>query len=128
MGMKVGLSGFGRIGRDVLRIYFEEGHTDDFDLVALNASGDLNTLAHLFKYDSLYRKFNGTVEVAEDGLIINGKKIKVVAHRDPAEIPWKELGVDLVIDSTGAFRNREGLMKHINAGAKSNTYSTRKRC
>jgi len=118
MGMKVGLSGFGRIGRDVLRIYFEEGHTDDFDLVALNASGDLNTLAHLFKYDSLYRKFNGTVEVAEDGLIINGKKIKVVAHRDPAEIPWKELGVDLVIDSTGAFRNRESLMKHINAGAK----------
>ncbi|NLY77501.1 MAG: type I glyceraldehyde-3-phosphate dehydrogenase [Tissierellia bacterium] len=118
MSMKVGLSGFGRIGREVMRIYFEENHTEDFDLVALNASGDLNTLAHLFKYDSLYGKFNGTVEVADDGLIINGKKIKVVAHRDPAEIPWKELGVDLVIDSTGAFRDRDGLMKHINAGAK----------
>jgi Glyceraldehyde-3-phosphate dehydrogenase/erythrose-4-phosphate dehydrogenase len=118
MGMKVGLSGFGRIGRDVMRIYFEENYTEDFDLVALNASGDLNTLAHLFKYDSLYGKFKGTVEVAEDGLVINGKKIKVVAHRNPEEIPWKELGVDLVIDSTGAFRDRDGLMKHINAGAK----------
>lgn len=118
MTMKVGLSGFGRIGRDVLRIYFEENHTKDFDIVALNASGDLNTLAHLFKYDSLYGKFNGTVEVVDDGFVINGKKIKVIAHRDPAEIPWKELGVELAIDSTGAFRDREGLSKHIDAGAK----------
>ncbi len=75
MTMKVGLSGFGRIGRDVLRIYFEN-EVDDFEIVALNASGDLNTLAHLFKYDSLYGKFNGTVEVVEDGFVINGKKIK----------------------------------------------------
>lgn len=117
MTMKVGLSGFGRIGRDVMRIYMEEG-IDDFEIVALNASGDLNTLAHLFKYDSLYGKFNGTIEVVEDGFVINGKKIKVVAHRKPEEIPWKELGVELVIDSTGAFRDREGAMKHINAGAK----------
>lgn len=117
MTMKVGISGFGRIGRDVLRIYMEEG-IDDFEIVALNASGDLNTLAHLFKYDSLYGKFNGTVEVVEDGFVINGKKIKVVAYRNPEEIPWKELGVELVIDSTGAFRDREGAMKHINAGAK----------
>ena len=117
MTMKVGLSGFGRIGRDVLRIY-EQKDVKDFEIVALNASGDLNTLAHLFKYDSLYGKFNGTLEVVEDGFIINGKKLKVVAHRDPAEIPWKELGVDLVIDSTGAFRDREGLSKHIQAGAK----------
>ncbi|MCF6466644.1 type I glyceraldehyde-3-phosphate dehydrogenase [Clostridium sp. Cult2] len=117
MTMKVGLSGFGRIGRDVLRIYAEE-NVNDFEIVALNASGDLNTLAHLFKYDSLYGKFNGTIEVVEDGFVINGKKIKVVAHRDPAEIPWKELGVDLVVDSTGAFRDREGLQKHIDSGAK----------
>ncbi len=116
MSMKVGLSGFGRIGRDVLRIYFEE-NVEDFEIVALNASGDLNTLAHLFKYDSLYGKFNGTVEVVEDGFVINGKKIKRVDHRDPVEIPWKELGVDLVIDSTGAFRDREGLSKHLQAGA-----------
>ena len=117
MSMKVGLSGFGRIGRDVLRAYAENG-VDEFEIVAINASGNLNDLAHLLKYDTMYGKFDGTIEVAEDGFIINGKKIKVVAHRDPIEIPWKELGVELVIDSTGAFRDREGLPKHIEAGAK----------
>ncbi len=117
MGMKVGISGFGRIGRDFVRAYFENG-VDEFDLVAINASGDLNTLAHLFKYDTVYGKFDGTIEVAEDGFIINDKKVKVVAHRDPTEIPWKELGVELAIDSTGAFRDREGLSKHLQAGAK----------
>lgn len=117
MAIKVGLSGFGRIGRDFLRAYFE-GEVKEFDLVALNASGDLNDLAHLFKYDTMYGKFNGTVEVEEDGFVINGKKVKVVNHRDPVEIPWKELGVELVVDSTGAFRDREGLSKHIQAGAK----------
>lgn len=117
MAMKVGMSGFGRIGRDVVRAYFEDG-VDDFELVAINASGDLNTLAHMFKYDTVYGKFDGTIEVAEDGFIINDKKVKVVAFRDPSEIPWKDLGVELVIDSTGAFRDREGLSKHIEAGAK----------
>ncbi|WMM25801.1 type I glyceraldehyde-3-phosphate dehydrogenase [Tissierella sp. MB52-C2] len=117
MSMKVGLSGFGRIGRDVLRAYAENG-VDEFEIVAINASGSLNDLAHLFKYDTMYGKFNGTLEVVEDGFIINGKKVKVVAHRDPLEIPWKDLGVELVIDSTGAFRDREGLSKHITAGAK----------
>ena len=117
MAMKVGLSGFGRIGRDFLRAYFE-GEVKEFDLVALNASGNLNDLAHLFKYDTMYGKFDGTVEVEEDGFVINGKKVKVVNHRDPVEIPWKELGVELVVDSTGAFRDREGLSKHIQAGAK----------
>lgn len=117
MSMKVGLSGFGRIGRDVLRAY-AEGNVDEFEIVALNASGDLNDLAHLFKYDTMYGKFGGTIEVVEEGFMINDKLIKVVAHRDPLEIPWKELGVELVIDSTGAFRDREGLSKHITAGAK----------
>lgn len=117
MSMKVGLSGFGRIGRDVLRAYFE-GNVDEFEIVALNASGDLNTLAHLFKYDTMYGKFDGTIEVVEEGFMINDKLVKVVAHRDPLEIPWKELGVELVIDSTGAFRDREGISKHITAGAK----------
>ncbi|HLS53766.1 MAG TPA: type I glyceraldehyde-3-phosphate dehydrogenase, partial [Tissierellaceae bacterium] len=88
------------------------------DLVAINASGDLNDLAHLLKYDTMYGKFDGTIEVEEDGFVINGKKVKVVAHRDPLEIPWKELGVELVVDSTGAFRDREGLSKHLEAGAK----------
>lgn len=117
MTMKVGLSGFGRIGRDVLRIYFEEG-IKDFDLVAINASGNLEDLALLFKYDSMYGKFNGTIEVYEEGFIINGKKIPVVAYRDPAQIPWKDLGVEFVIDSTGAFKDRAGLSKHLEAGAK----------
>lgn len=117
MAMKVGLSGFGRIGRDFVRAYFE-GDVKEFDLVAINASGDLNDLAHLLKYDTMYGKFDGTIEVEEDGFVINGKKVKVVAHRDPLEIPWKELGVELVVDSTGAFRDREGLSKHLEAGAK----------
>ena len=117
MTVKVGLSGFGRIGRDVVRAYFENG-VDEFDLVAINASGDLKTLGHLLKYDTMYGKFDGTIEVVEDGFVINGKKVKVVAHRDPLEIPWKELGVEIAIDSTGAFRDREGLSKHITAGAK----------
>ena len=117
MSMKVGLSGFGRIGRDVLRVWAEK-KVDEFDIVAINASGSLQDLAHLFKYDTMYGKFDGTIEVAEDGFVINGKRVKVVAHRDPVEIPWKELGVELVIDSTGAFRDREGLSKHITAGAK----------
>mgnify|MGYP001200785749 CR=1 FL=1 len=117
MSLKVGISGFGRIGRDVLRIYMEEG-IDDFEIVALNASGDLNTLAHLFKYDSLYGKFNGTIEVVEDGFIINGKKIKVVAHRNPEEIPWKDFGVDVVFECTGRLKGPEDYSKHIKAGAK----------
>ena len=117
MTMKVGLSGFGRIGRDVLRIYFEEKVTD-FELVAINASGDLKDLAHLFKYDSMYGKFDGTIDVYEGGFLIDGKKIPVVNHRDPAQIPWGELGVELVIDSTGAFKEKVDLEKHIQAGAK----------
>ena len=78
----------------------------------------LEDLAHLLKYDTMYGKFDGTVEVVEDGFLINGKHVKVVAHRDPVEIPWEELGVEIVVDSTGAFRDREGLSKHIQAGAK----------
>lgn len=117
MSMKVGLNGFGRIGKDVMRILTERDH-ENIEVVALNASGDLDILAHIFKHDTLYGKFDGDVEVVEDGFIFNGKKIRVTQERDPREIPWKEMGVDLVIDSTGAFRDREGLQKHMEAGAK----------
>lgn len=117
MAMKVGLNGFGRIGRDFVREYFE-GEVEDFELVAINASGKLEDLAHLFRYDTNYGKFDGEIEAVEDGFVINGKKISVTAQRDPKEIPWKELGVELVVDSTGAFRDREGLSKHLEAGAK----------
>lgn len=117
MTMKVGVNGFGRIGRDFVRGYFED-EIEDFELVAINASGDLKNLAHLFKYDSVYGKFHGEIEAVEDGFIINGKKVAVTAQRDPAQIPWKDLGVELVIDSTGAFKDHASLSKHIEAGAK----------
>lgn len=117
MAMKVGLNGFGRIGRDFVREYFE-GEVEDFELVAINASGKLEDLAHLFRYDTNYGKFDGEIEAVKDGFVINGKKISVTAQRDPKEIPWKDLGVELVVDSTGAFRDREGLSKHLEAGAK----------
>ncbi|MDX9917252.1 MAG: type I glyceraldehyde-3-phosphate dehydrogenase [Gudongella sp.] len=117
MTLRVGLSGFGRIGRDVVRIWAEE-KVEDFEIVAINASGNIPDLAHLFKWDSIYGKFKGTIETYDEGFIINGKKIPVVAYRDPAEIPWKELGVDLAIDSTGAFKEKKDLMKHVESGAK----------
>ncbi|QQK07656.1 type I glyceraldehyde-3-phosphate dehydrogenase [Miniphocaeibacter halophilus] len=115
--MKVAVNGFGRIGRDVVRQIFER-EEKDLELVAINFSTDIDTMAHLFKYDSLYGKFNGTVEATEDSFIINGKTVKIVNDRDPANLPWKELGVELVIDSTGAFKDEAGLGKHIQAGAK----------
>lgn len=88
MSLKVGLNGFGRIGRDVVRIW-AENKVEDFEIVAINASGPIPDLAHLFKYDSIYGKFEGTIEPYEEGFVINGKKIPVVAQRDPALIPWK---------------------------------------
>ncbi len=117
MALKVALNGFGRIGRDVFRIIFEDNY--DLDLVAVNASGDRNTNLHLLKYDSLYGRFNGEVGLDGEGnFVINGKTVKTLDSRDPEKLPWGELGVDIVIDSTGAFRDREGLSKHITAGAK----------
>lgn len=117
MTIKVGINGFGRIGRDVVRgIVLREDLP--FELVAINASGDWDLLAHLFKYDSIYRKFPGEIEVTDQGFKINGKDIKITDQRNPAEIPWEEMGVDIVIDSTGAFKDREGADKHFSAGAK----------
>lgn len=117
MAMKVALNGFGRIGRDVFRIIFEDNI--DIDLVAVNASGDRKTNLHILKYDSLYGRFVGDVSLDDEGnFVVNGKTIHTVDERDPEKLPWKELGIDLVIDSTGAFRDREGLSKHITAGAK----------
>jgi glyceraldehyde 3-phosphate dehydrogenase len=118
MTVKVGISGFGRIGRDVLRASIE-GEVKEFEVVAINnGSGDVKALAHLFKYDSLYGIFQGTVEAKDDAMIVNGKEIKVVSHRNPEEIPWKEFGVEIVVDATGAFKDIEGLGKHLKAGAK----------
>lgn len=118
MKIKVGMNGFGRIGRAVLRIA-QERLNSDIEIVAINARANAETLAHLFTYDSCYGTFKGNVEVKDDDtLVINSKEIKIVRHNDPADIPWKELGVDVVIESTGLFTQKEKAQKHIDAGAK----------
>lgn len=116
--IKVGINGFGRIGRNVLRIA-QERLGNDIQIVAINARADANTLAHLFKYDSCYGIFNGDLEVKDnETLLINSKEVKILRNSDPADIPWGELGVDIVIESTGKFRDKESASKHIAAGAK----------
>lgn len=113
--IKVGINGFGRIGRLTYRALLTK---KQIDVVAVNDLTDAKTLAHLFKYDSVHGRFNGDVAVDGEYLVINGKKIRVYAEKDPANLPWKDLGVEVVIESTGIFRNREKLNKHITAGAK----------
>ena len=112
---KIAINGFGRIGRLTFRALLEK---KDVEVVAINDLTDNATLAHLLKYDSVHGKFNGTVESDDNYLTINGKKIKAFAERDPANLPWKELGVDVVAECTGVFRKREQLEKHLHAGAK----------
>jgi glyceraldehyde 3-phosphate dehydrogenase len=117
MAAKVGINGFGRIGRQVLKI-MKDKYPDEFDVVAFNDLGDLETMAHLFRYDSNYGKYEGEVEVREDGLVINGDFIEALSNPDPAGLPWKEKGVEIVIESTGRFRSREDAAKHLDAGAR----------
>ncbi len=117
MGVRVGINGFGRIGRNVLRAAMKTKQTA-VDFVAVNDITDPKTLAHLLKYDSVHGRFPGTVEVAADGLVVNGKPIKVTAIREPEQLPWRELGVELVLESTGRFTDRDAACKHLSAGAK----------
>lgn len=117
MSIKVAINGFGRIGRAVIRIA-QERLDDNIEIVAINARADSKTLAHLFKYDSLYGRFRGNVKATENSIIINGSEIKICNENDPENLPWKELGVDIVIESTGIFTTKEKLNKHIKAGAK----------
>ena len=105
MTTKVGINGFGRIGRQVLKA-IRDYHPDTLEVVAFNDIGDLKTMAHLLKYDSNYGRFNGTVEVADDALIIDGKKITACKEFDPGNIPWGDMGVDIVVESTGLFRSK----------------------
>ena len=112
--MKVGINGFGRIGRQIFRILHERGH----DVVAVNDLTDNKTLAQLLKYDSNYGKFDGEVSYDDENLIVDGKKVRVTAVKDPATLPWGELGVDVVVESTGLFTKREQAAKHLQAGAK----------
>ncbi|MCC6927449.1 MAG: type I glyceraldehyde-3-phosphate dehydrogenase [Gemmatimonadaceae bacterium] len=116
MGIRVGINGFGRIGRQVIRAAKEQGAAIDF--VAVNDLTDTKTLAHLFKYDSVHRTYKGTVESTADSITIDGDTIKVYAQKDPSALPWKELGVDIVLESTGRFTNAPDAQKHIDGGAR----------
>lgn len=115
MSVKVGINGFGRIGRNVFRILQEN---NDFEVVAVNDLTDAKTLGHLLKYDSITGKFKGSVKTEEKALIVNGKNIQVLAIKDPTQLPWKDLGVEIVIESTGVFSKKADCLKHVEAGAK----------
>ncbi len=115
MGLRVGINGFGRIGRNVLRAAFAAG---DLEFVAINDLTDAQTLAHLLKYDSVHGRFPHEVRAEEGAIVIDGTRIKVLAERNPAELPWGDLGVDYVVESTGFFTEREKAALHLQAGAK----------
>ena len=116
MTTRVGINGFGRIGRNFFRAFLEQGA--DLEIVAVNDLTDNKTLAHLLKYDSILGRFGGEVSFDDDGIIVNGKHIKVLAERNPADLPWGELGVEVVVESTGFFTDGEKAKAHIDAGAK----------
>jgi glyceraldehyde 3-phosphate dehydrogenase len=117
MTTRIAINGFGRIGRQVTKALFER-YQDIFDLVAVNDLGDVQTMAHLFKYDTNYGVFDGVVEMIDGDLSINGDRLRVLSERDPSKLPWAEMGVDIVVESTGVFRDREKAALHIAAGAK----------
>jgi glyceraldehyde 3-phosphate dehydrogenase len=117
MPIRVAINGFGRIGRNVLRAARTLG-VKEFDFVAVNDLTDTKTLAHLLKYDSVHGRFAGTVESKADAIVVDGDSIRVLAQKDPAQLPWKELGVDIVLESTGIFTDRDKAAKHLEAGAK----------
>jgi len=118
MTIRVGINGYGRIGRNVLRAHYESGEAHDLEIVAVNDLGDAHTNALLTQRDTAHGRFPGTVEVDGDDIVVNGDRIRVFAERDPAKLPWGDLGVDIVFESTGFFRTRDMAGKHIEAGAK----------
>ncbi len=115
MAIKVGINGFGRIGRNVFRVIAAR---EDIDVVAINDLADARTLSILLKYDSVHGRFDGDIEAKEDTLVVKGKEVKLTKEKDPAGLPWKELGVDVVIESTGIFTKKADCAKHLEAGAK----------
>jgi glyceraldehyde 3-phosphate dehydrogenase len=117
MAIRVGINGFGRIGRQVLRAAKQQG-VADIDFVAVNDLTDTKTLAHLFKYDSVHRAFSGDVSAGKDSITVDGDDIRVFAEKDPAALPWRDLGVDIVLESTGRFTEADKARKHIEGGAK----------
>jgi glyceraldehyde 3-phosphate dehydrogenase len=117
MATRVGINGFGRIGRQVLRAAKEQG-VADLDFIAVNDLTDTRTLAHLFKYDSVHGTYQGDVEAGKDSIIVDGDEIKILSQKDPSALPWKDLGVDIVLESTGRFTDAPQARKHIEGGAK----------
>jgi glyceraldehyde 3-phosphate dehydrogenase len=118
MAIKVGINGYGRIGRNVLRALYEGKHGGDIKIVAINDLGDANTNAHLTRYDTVHGRFHGDVHVEGDSMVVNGDRIKVIAQRDPAKLPWADLGVEMVLECTGLFTSKAKAAAHIAAGAK----------
>ncbi|MEE9393808.1 MAG: type I glyceraldehyde-3-phosphate dehydrogenase [Planctomycetota bacterium] len=116
MTIRIGINGFGRIGRNVFRIL--NARKNEFEVVGINDLGDAASLAYLLKYDTVHGRFDGKVEASEGQITVDGRSIKITAHRDPADIPWGDLKVDFVIEGTGIFRSRDACQKHIDAGAK----------
>jgi len=118
MAIKVGINGYGRIGRNVLRALYEANRTSEIQIVAINDLGDANTNAHLTRYDTAHGKFPGQVSVDGDSMVVNGDRIKVLAQRDPSKLPWGELGVEFVLECTGLFTSKAKAGAHIAGGAK----------
>jgi glyceraldehyde 3-phosphate dehydrogenase len=118
MSTRVAINGYGRIGRNILRAYYEGGKRHDLQFVAINDLGSAETNAHLTRYDTAHGKFPGTVAVAGDAMVVNGDRIQVCAKRNPAELPWKDLKVDVVLECTGLFTSKEKASAHVAAGAK----------
>lgn len=118
MTIRVAINGYGRIGRNILRAHYESGKKRDIEIVAINNLGDTNIIAHLTRYDTAHGKFPGTVSVDGDYMIVNGDRIRMLSNRNPAELPWGELGIDVVQECTGFFNSKERSSAHIQAGAK----------
>ena len=118
MTIKIGINGYGRIGRNILRALYEGDKRSELEIVAVNDLSDANTNAHLTRRDTAHGRFPGTIEVDGDNMLVNGDRIKVLAERDPAKLPWGKLGVDIVFESTGFFASKEKSMAHIEGGAK----------
>lgn len=117
MATRIGINGFGRIGRQVLKA-INEHHADELEVAAINDLTDTETNAHLLRYDSTYGPYPGTVEATEDAIVVDGKEVKVISERDPAKIPWKDFGIDIVVESTGLFTDATKAAAHLEGGAK----------
>src|SRR5665213_444937 len=115
MPIKVGINGYGRIGRNILRALYEAKRTSQIQIVAINDLGDAETNAHLTRYDTAHGKFPGEVKVDADAMVVNGDRIKVLAIRDPSQLPWRALGVDVVLECTGLFASKDKASAHIRA-------------